>query len=376
MADRSPTARAWIELDRGALRHNVEALRRLLPPGCALMPAVKADAYGHGALLVAGELERLGVRHFCVATAREGAELREGGIRGEILVLGHTPPGQAGLLARCALIQTVPDLAYAQALSAQGAALRVHLKIDTGMHRLGTRWEDAGALAATAALPGLEVTGAYTHLCDPAPSPSGRAHTLAQAEAFRAALAELDAGGCPVPAAHILSSGGLLHYPELGGSFARVGIALYGVLSTGEDEARSPVALRPVLSLKARVAQVRELAAGERAGYGLRFTAPRPTRLAVLTIGYADGLPRCLSEGIGSALLHGRPAPVAGRICMDQTLVDVTGLPPVSPGDTAVLIGRSGGRTISACDLARQAGTISNEILSRLGARLERIVVP
>ena len=164
-------------------------------------------------------------------------------------------------------------------------------------------------------------------------------------------------------------------HPELGGSYARVGIALYGTLSNRTDAERYGLDLHPVLSLKARVAQVRELEMGESAGYDLMFTAKRRSKLAVLTIGYADGLPRNLSCGVGTVLLHGHRAPIAGRICMDQTLVDVTDVPEVLPGDIAVLIGQDGGQSISACDMAEQAGTISNEILSRLGRRLERVLV-
>ncbi len=365
--------RAWVELDREALAHNVAVLRRLLPPHCTLMPAVKANAYGHGAVPVARELNRLGLQAFCVATAQEGAELRAGGVQGEILVLGYTHPQQARLLHQNHLTQTVVDHSYGMALEAQNVPLEVHLKLDTGMHRLGEGSDRVDTLVPLFACRNLKVTGAFTHLCAAGTaSPEDRAFTLSQGRAFCTALARLEAQGCPIPKRHLLSSYGLLHYPELGGDYARVGIALYGVLSSPADLTRCPVTLRPVLSLKAQVAQVRTLEAGEQAGYDLQFTAQRPTKLAVLTIGYGDGLPRSLSCGVGAALVGGRKAPIAGRVCMDQTLVDVTDCPPVAPGDTAVLIGTSRGLEITACDLAKETGTIANEILSRLGARLER----
>lgn len=365
--------RAWVELDREALAHNVAVLRRLLPPHCTLMPAVKANAYGHGAVPVARELNRLGLQAFCVATAQEGAELRAGGVQGEILVLGYTHPQQARLLHQNHLTQTVVDHSYGMALEAQNVPLEVHLKLDTGMHRLGEGSDRVDTLVPLFACRNLKVTGAFTHLCAAGTaSPEDRAFTLSQGRAFCTALARLEAQGCPIPKRHLLSSYGLLHYPELGGDYARVGIALYGVLSSPADLTRCPVTLRPVLSLKAQVAQVRTLEAGEQAGYDLQFTAQRPTKLAVLTIGYGDGLPRSLSCGVGAALVGGRKAPIAGRVCMDQTLVDVTDCPPVAPGDTAVLIGASHGLEITACDLAKETGTIANEILSRLGARLER----
>lgn len=368
--------RAWIELDMGALRHNVAVLRALLPPGCALMPAVKADAYGHGAVLIARELNRLGVRAFCVASAREGAQLRGSGVEGEILVLGYTHPQLIPLLHRAKLTQTVLDASYAECLNRAGLPLEVQIKIDTGMHRLGERWTQIDALERIFACRNLRVTGAFTHLCaDETTGEEDRAYTHAQARAFQDAVATLRKRGCQVPKVHALASYGLLNYPEIGGDYARIGIALYGVLSGASNAVPRAAALRPVLSLKARVAQLQTLRPGERAGYDLQFTARRETRLAVLSIGYADGLPRCLSCGVGTVLLRGRRAPIAGRICMDQTLVDATEIPETAPGDEAVLIGKSGAEEITACDVAEAAGTISNEILSRLGGRLERIAV-
>ena len=178
--------------------------------------------------------------------------------------------------------------------------------------------------------------------------------------------------GITPPPFHLLSSYGLLRYPEFGGRYARVGIALYGVLSTQEDTQKLGRDLRPALSVKARVASVRRLHPGESAGYGLAFTAQRETVLAAVTIGYADGLPRSLSCGRGSVLINGRRAPIAGRICMDQMLADITDIPDVRAGDVAVILGKSGDLEITSAQLAEQAGTISNEILSRLGSRLMR----
>ena len=174
---------------------------------------------------------------------------------------------------------------------------------------------------------------------------------------------------------HLLSSDGLLQYPELAGDYARVGIALYGVLSQGADMESCRIDLRPVLSVKARVALVKDLYAGETAGYGLGYIAESNRKIAVLSIGYADGIPRDLSCGKGRVLIAGSEAPIIGLICMDQLLVDVTDIPDAAAGDTAVLIGTSGSRQITACDLAEQTGTITNEILSRLGNRLNRIII-
>lgn len=376
-ADTAPqpgTERAWIELDLDALEHNVRFLQSCLPDGCRLMPAVKADAYGHGADIIAKSLNNLGIQDFCVACISEGIQLRKSGVTGQILILGYTHPSQFPLLRRYRLTQTIVDTGYARKLQQSGVKCHVHIAVDTGMHRLGIRCEALEELASIYKMKNLCVDGIFTHLsaCD-SPDPECRDFTESQLQAFYGVIDALRTEGCPCRGLHILSSYGILNYPEGAGDYARPGIALYGVPST-ENEALASL-LRPVLSLKARVASVRTLQPGESAGYGLDYTASRQTKLAVLAVGYADGLPRELSSGKGSVLISGKRAPVIGRICMDQTLVDVTGIPDVSSADTAVLIGVSGSQKIAAQDLAAQCNTITNEILSRLGARLNRIPV-
>ncbi len=363
-------ARAWRELDADALRGNLHALQQTAGPDCRVMAVVKADAYGHGARPVARLLQREGVRDFAVACLQEGIALRKGGIRGTILVLGWTDPRLAPLLARWRLTQAVASLEHGQALAASSCRVRVHLALDTGMHRIGVGTRDHEALARLYALPGLKITGVFSHLCvSDDLSPTGTAFTRQQAEAFREALAWLQAQGFAAGRAHLLASYGILNTPEDSFDLVRAGIALYGVYSD-DAPARRALPLRPVLSLKARVALVRPLAPGESAGYGLAFTAARPTKLAVLAIGYADGLPRCLPRQGGRVLLHGVSCPMVGRMCMDQLLVDVTDAPDVTAGDTATLIGRDGDGCIPVEEVARRCGTISNEILSRLGSRL------
>ncbi|MCM1101142.1 MAG: serine racemase VanT catalytic subunit [Acetatifactor muris] len=363
--------RAWIELDMDNLRANVAALQSLLPEGCQLMPVVKANAYGHGAVLIARELNRLRIRSFAVASLEEGVKLRRHGIRGEILILGYTHPRQFPLLRRYRLTQTLIDRSYAELLNAYGRKIKVHVKIDTGMRRLGERCENREDLQYIYSRPNLIVTGTYTHLCaDEESTPRDVLFTKTQAAAFYAAVANLEAKGFSCGKIHLLASYGLLRYPQFAGDYARTGIALYGVLSRRKDLADCPVSLAPVLSVKARVALIKELYAGESAGYGLQYTAPADRRIAVLSIGYADGIPRSLSCGKGHVLIRGHRAPIIGCICMDQTLVDVTAIPDVSPGDTAVLIGVSEDQEISAYDLAEASDTITNELLSRLGSRL------
>lgn len=373
----SPTSRAWIELDLSALRQNVALLRKCVPDGCRLMPAVKANAYGHGAVPIARELNRLGIDCFCVACAAEGIELRKAGITGEILILGYTHPTEFSLLCRYRLAQTVTDYAYAEKMQQSGIRLHVHIAVDTGMHRLGIRCEDIEHIAAVYQMKNLLVDGIFTHLsaCDSA-APDCHAFTESQILAFRQVVKALSRAGISCKGIHLLSSYGMLNYPEAAESYVRPGIALYGLFST-EDDTRNLheiCPLEPVLSLKARVASVRTLYAGESVGYGLAFTANHDMQIAVLSIGYADGLPRELSCGNGSVLIGGQRAPIVGRICMDQTLVDVSQLSDVKQGDTAVLIGISGSEQITAGELAGKCHTIANELLSRLGSRLERIV--
>lgn len=375
-SDNFPQGRAWIELDREALQHNVNMLRSRLPGECRLMPAVKADAYGHGAVLISKELNRMGIDAFCVACAGEGAELRKQGIKGEILVLGYTHPKQFLLLYRYDLTQTVIDYSYAVQLNGFGKRIHVHIGVDTGMHRLGERSENTDGICRIFEMKNLAVDGIFTHLsAADTLQPGEQEFTRKQARKFFRVTDELKKRGYNCPKIHMQSSYGVLNYPKLAGDYARVGIALYGVLSNREDTEQWKNFLRPVLSLKTRVAAVKDLYAGETAGYGLQFSADRDMRIAALAIGYADGVPRALSNGVGEVLIDGYRAPVVGRICMDQMLVDVSGIPGVKAGDVAVLIGESGEEKISAADLAEWDGTITNEILSRLGARLERVVL-
>ena len=368
--------RAWIELNRENLRKNLTEIKNLLPAGCELMPAIKADAYGHGAVLIAKELNACKIKSFCVASVQEAVSLRKNGIKGEILILGYTHPDQFHLLKKYRLIQTVVDYPYAQTLNAYGEKIKVHLKIDTGMHRLGIRSEKIHEICTIFELEHLVVEGIYTHQCaSDVLYDIDQNFTFSQSEMFYNVLSQLKERGYARPKTHLQASYGIFNYPELSGDYARVGIALYGVLSNRTDIRDCPAVLHPILSVKARVACVKDLYQGEAAGYGLAYVADRNRKTAVLSIGYADGIPRILSKGIGQVLLNGKKAPIIGNICMDQTLIDVTHIPDAKQGDIAVILGKSGSLEISVYDIAEQAGTITNEILSRMGSRLQRIVV-
>lgn len=368
------TARAWREIDLSALAHNARTVQKALAPGCRLMAVVKADGYGHGAVPAARCLQEIGVDAFAVATAEEGAALRRAGIRGTILVLGYGPPDAVPFLRRWRLTQTVVDEAHGLALAAQGRPVRVHLALDTGMRRLGVPAEDRAAIARLYRQEGLRIDGVFSHLCvSDSLAPADVAFTLDQLTLFHDTLAWMRASGFEPGLTHIQASGAVLGLPPQPCDLARVGIALYGVGSS-----RAPVQrrldLRPVLALRARIASVRPLRPGETAGYGRAFTARRDTRLAAAAIGYADGLPRDLGALGGQALVRGRRCPVVGRVCMDQLLLDVTDVPGAAAGDTATFIGRDGDQEISAEELAEICRTITNELLSRLGGRLPRVV--
>ena len=384
-----PAGRAWIELDPGALAHNVAFLRSIIPKGCRLMPAVKAEAYGHGAVLISKELNRLGVDAFCVAGIQEGIDLRKAGITGEILILGYTAPQDFPLLEQYQLIQSVLDYPYALALESCGLPLHVHIAVDTGMHRQGIRCEHPQEIAAVYKMKSLSVDGIFTHLsASDSLRPREKDFTAGQLEAFFYVISLLEEQGIVCKGIHIVASYGMLNLlyrkPEPGfsapeqiaGDYVRPGIVLYGMLSSRPDSDVWREFVRPVLSLKARITSIRMLYAGEAAGYGLAFTAEQDMRIATIAIGYADGLPRELSNGKGGVLIDGCRAPIIGRICMDQTIVDVSHIPHIRPGDIAVIIGKSGTQEITADALAQQCATISNETLTRLGARLERFMLP
>ena len=340
------------------------------------MPAVKANAYGHGAVCISKALNQMGIDRFCVASISEGIELRKGGICGEILILGYTHPDAFPLLRKYNFIQTVVNYRYAKLLNKYGKPLRVHIKIDTGMHRLGERAEHVKTIARIFQMKNLNIEGAFTHLCvSDSVSPKDKAYTESQGKAFYQVLSDLKKMGYFCPDIHLLASYGLIHYPELSGNYARVGIALYGVLSNRKDMQQCKLPLLPVLSVKARIAAVKDLYKGESLGYGLSYTAAENRKIAVLPIGYADGIPRDLSCGKGNVIIKGQPAPIIGRICMDQMMIDITNIPKVSEGDIAILIGKSGNAEITAYDIAEQTDTITNEILSRLGSRLERLMI-
>ena len=366
-----PERRAFRELNYDNLRANVETIKALLPEGCTFMAVVKADAYGHGAVPVSSYLNRIGIRSFAVATLQEAVTLRKNHVQGEILILGYTSPQEAYLLSLHDLTATTVDCAHARALSAAAPyPVKVHLKLDTGMHRLGERCEHLEDLASLFSLPRLRILGMYSHLCvSDSQEIDDVVFTRLQISAFLRTAELLRERNLNPGKLHLQSSYGVLNYPELSMDYARIGIAMYGLLSSPDAKLLERVPLKPVLSLHARIAAVRDLKPGEAVSYGRNFRAEHPMRVAAVTIGYADGLPRALSGTDLPVLVRGRKTRVLGNICMDQLIIDVTHIPEVRPGDCVTLLGSDGPCTLRAEEMAERAGTITNELLSRLCVR-------
>ena len=362
--------RAYIELNLRNLEHNVDVLRKHLPSKCAIMAVVKTNAYGHGAYETACCLERYGVRAFAVATAQEGIRLRRCGIRGEILILGYTDVTRAAELKKYRLTQTILSAPYAAALNRQGVPLRVHLKIDTGMHRLGIASGRLAEARAVFEMESLRVCGIYTHLsCSDSRLPDDIAFTKTQIKRFYSLIDQLKASGIRVPPLHIQSSYGIANYLEITCDYARAGLALYGVPSVPGDYKGLWRELRPVLALRCRVVLIREIPAGDAVGYHRSFVAERPSRIAVLSIGYGDGVPKSLSDGRGRARIGAYIVPIVGQICMDQLTVDITDTEGIRENDIAALIDPAA-PVLSAAAVAEGSVSISNSLLCRLGARL------
>ena len=361
-----------IEVDLGALAHNARVLMRALPKGGRLMAVVKANAYSHGARQVTRKLYAIGVRHFAVATAEEGIALRRGGLRGEILILGYTDPAWVGKLWRYRLTQTLLDERYAMALDRRGYPVRAHLKIDTGMHRLGIDSHDGEAIARVLECRHLRIRGAFTHLCVADESTvSAVAFTEGQFEDLRS-IEPILAGSGKSITLYAKNSAGLLNYGDmLPDSIARTGIALYGAGDMGAT-LRHPD-LIPVMSVRSSVVLTRRIPAGDSVGYGRAWTARRDTTVAIVPMGYADGIPRDDGERGGEVLIRGVRCPVIGRVCMDQMMVDVTDLPQPEVGEQVTWLGEDGGDRITAEEIARRHRTISYEILGRLSNRPKRI---
>jgi alanine racemase len=380
---------AWAEVDLDAVRHNVVLLGQVSGPRTKVCAVVKADGYGHGAVPVARAALEAGAAWLAVALVEEGVALRAAGLDAPVLVLSEPPPEAMGAVVAHDLTPTVATRGGVTALAAAarraGSArpVPVHVKVDTGMHRIGVAPEDAAALAGAVAAAGLRLEGLWTHLAvaeDPAEE--ARAFTAEQLARFDAALAAVRRAGHRPEVVHVANSAGTIAHPGSRFDLVRVGIALYGILP---DERLAPAfaeltggrSLRPVLSLRARISAVRDLPAGARPSYGRRRPLPEAARVATVPLGYADGVPRRLFDAGGAVLVGGRRRPLAGTVTMDQVVVDC-GPPdrrPVEVGDEVVLLGRQGDEEVTASEWAAALGTIAYEVVCGIGARVPRLTV-
>ncbi len=370
------TERAWVEIDRAALAHNLNQLKQLLSAQTQLMAVVKADAYGHGAIRVAQTALATGAYGLCVATVEEGIQLREAGIDAPIVILGATnTPEQVRAIAHWHLQPTIctpqQALVFSDTLSRCQTPLSVHLKVDTGMSRLGMPWQQATEFVQLVQrLPHLELASIYSHLAT-ADSPDPTIMRL-QHQRFEAAIAELDAANIVPPCLHLANSAATLTDPALHYDWVRVGLALYGLYPA--PHLHPKVNLKPVMQVKTRVTQVKTIPAGTGVSYGYTFRTQKQLRLAVVGIGYADGVPRNLSNKM-TGLIRGQRVSQIGAITMDQLMLDVSNIPDLQVGEIVTLIGRDGNRQISADDWAISLNTISWEILCGFKHRLPRVVI-
>ncbi len=378
MADEADKyGRGYIKIDLDAVVENVNYLRTFVGSGTGIFGVVKADAYGHGSVGVARKLEPFGFMYgFAVATPEEAFELREGGITKPILVLGFSFPYAYEIMARQEIRSTVYSLDAAGALQEAackaGRPLRVHIKVDTGMNRIGITPDEHGLsfVKALKEQEGILIEGIYTHFARA--DEMDKSNAEAQLVTFLNFIHMIkERLALEIPIIHCANSAGILEMPRAGMSAVRAGIAMYGITPSGEM-GKAVLPLRPALSLYSHIVRIKMIEPGQSVSYGGIFTAEKRTRVATIPVGYGDGYPRSLS-GRGYVLIHGKKAPILGRICMDQFMVDVSSIPEVTVGDRVVLIGSDGRESIDAYRLGELSGRFHYELLCGLGLRLPRI---
>ncbi|MCS7030192.1 MAG: alanine racemase [Gloeomargarita sp. SKYG116] len=373
--DPDPQARAWVEIDAQALAANTQAIRRYLGAQTELLAVIKADAYGHGAVTVAEVVLAHGATWLGVATLGEAIQLRRAGIEAPILLLSGV--NTAAEVAALLYWRVEPTLAmgeqvflFAQAAQSLGQTLPVHLDVDTGMSRLGIPWSQAADwVRLVYQTPGLRLASLYSHLAtadDPDPQ-----FVYTQQQRFEQVIQQVRRWGLPLPKLHLANSAGMLLDRQLHYDMVRVGLALYGYAPAPHLAGILP--LQPVLQVRARITQIKDIAPGTGVSYGQRFIADRPMRLATVAIGYADGVPRALSQQL-TALIGGRRVRQVGMITMDQLMLDVTEVPHAQVGQVVTLIGAEGDQRITAEDWARTLNTITWEVLCGFRHRLPRVL--
>jgi alanine racemase len=374
----------WAEVDLEAIAHNVRELRRITDPGADLMAVVKANAYGHGVIEITRKALENGAASMGVARIEEGIELRKAGFKESVLIFGYTPPPLAHKLIAFDLTQTVWSYSTAQALSdvavSSNKQIKVHLKVDTGMGRLGllpdcrrphvTKQNLIGnairEVESISSLAGLELEGVYTHFATA--DSSDKTYAGKQFEIFVDFLDELRRAGMNPPLCHAANSAAIIDMPETHLDMVRAGIAIYG-LYPSDDVNKRRIALKPAMTLKSKIVHLKKVPPGFKVSYGSIYQTPKSTTIASVPVGYADGFNRLLSSR-GHMLVRGRRAPIVGRVCMDQTMLDVGHIPDVNLEDEVVIFGRQEDESITVDEIAASLNTINYEIVSALTARV------
>lgn len=369
--------RAWVEIDLSKFKHNVEVIKELLHDDVEMVGVVKANAYGHGDVVVAKYFESIGIKYFAVACIEEAIKLREGGVKGDIIILGWTPACQKDDLIKYDLCQTLANEEYAEELSKLPGAVRGYVKLNTGMNRLGEPKEHLDLIKKIYTLDNIKIEGIFSHLSrSDSQLEADVVFTKQQIANFDYVIGELKAAGFELGNVHLQNSYGIVTYRDLHYDLARPGIILYGVPSDPLDDTldKLPNGLKfeAPLSLKCKVAMVKEVYPGQSVGYGNNFTATETIKVATVTIGYADGLSRLVSKKDMKVLVNGKFGRQIGNVCMDQMMIDVTGI-DVKSGDTVTLIGQDGDNYLPVNQISLLSNTITNETLSVIGERVKRV---
>ena len=368
-------SRAWIEVNLDELDHNLADIQSHIAEGCEVIAVVKADAYGHGMTPVALRLNEKGVNFFAVACLTEAIELREAIPNADILILGYTSHKYVKYLSDNNLIQSVFEAEYAKALNESGYKLRIHIAVDSGMRRYGFDPANLSAIENVFKCENLKVEAMATHFAvADSLDESDVAFTREQMNRFNGVAEALKNKGYNVGKLHAQSSYAVYNHPEMKYDYVRPGIMLYGIQSIF-DETKIKTNLKPLLSVKAVISQVRWIEAGESVSYGRLYTADKPIKLASVAIGYADGIPRQMTGNGGMCIVNGCKVPIIGRICMDSLMIDATDIEDIKTGDIATLIGKDGDEVIHSEEVAAICGSITNDVLSRFGKRLPKVYI-
>ncbi len=379
----SPLTR-WCEINLNLLSQNVTQLKKLIPSKTNIIAVLKDNAYGHSDIIIAKELVSLGINFFAVSHVDEGIRLRENGINSDILILSYTAPKNFQLLFQYNFTQTLISLEYATKLNyfckSNGYKIKTHVKIDTGMHRLGLFYDgkkkDISDILEIYNLCHLDITGTFTHFAvADSLNPKDISYTKNQYKLFNELISALKEKGINPGVLHTQNSSAVLNYPNFKYDYVRVGSLLFGIpygdISTSPESKN----FKSLFSLKAKVSVIKNLPPDSKVSYGLNFTTPNPEKIAIVSIGYGDGYPRSLSNKHAQVIVNNHLAEVIGNICMDQLIINATSIPNIKEGDTVTLIGSSNNYDISIDSIASMANTLNNEVLDHINARVPRVYI-